>query len=84
MMKLKGKNLPLDPRVLDIVNNMYLNAIESETFAQYRSGDELLWDIVKDLTLVNISGGVMLRLSDRTDLDFIKKINIFLRIKSIY
>lgn len=52
---------------------MYLNAIESETFAQYRSGDELLWDIVKDLTLVNISGGVMLRLSDRTDLDFIKR-----------
>jgi len=73
--EIKRKNLPLDPRVLDIVNNMYLNAIESETFAQYRSGDELLWDIVKDLTLVNISGGVMLRLSDRTDLDFIKKEN---------
>ncbi len=73
--EIKKKNLPLDPRVLDIVNNMYLNAIESETFAQYRSGDELLWDIVKDLTLVNISGGVMLRLSDRTDLDFIKKEN---------
>lgn len=73
--EIKRKNLPLDPRVLDIVNNMYLNAIESETFTQYRSGDELLWDILKDLTLVNISGGVMLRLSDRTDLDYIKREN---------
>ncbi|RCK59609.1 hypothetical protein Cantr_07363 [Candida viswanathii] len=31
--------------------------MESETFAQYRSGDDLLWNIVKDFTLVNISGG---------------------------
>ncbi|EMG48341.1 TRM3 tRNA [Candida maltosa Xu316] len=71
--EIKRKNLPVNSHVLELVDNLYVNTIKSETFSQYRSGDELLWDIVKDLTLVNISGGVMLRLSDRTDLDYIKQ-----------
>lgn len=71
--EIERKKLPLDSHVLDIVENLYINALESETFAQYRSGDDLLWNIVDDMTLVNISGGVMLRLTDRTDLEFIKK-----------
>lgn len=73
--EIERKKLPLDSHVLDIVENLYINALESETFAQYRSGDDLLWNIVDDMTLVNISGGVMLRLTDRTDLEFIKRNN---------
>lgn len=59
------KNLPLDKNLVALVENMYKSAVASSAFGQYRSGDALLWDIVNDLDLVSISGGLLLRLSDR-------------------
>lgn len=63
--EIRNKQLVLEPSVNDIVDNMYQSALASDAFGQYRSGDALLWDIVKDLDLVNISGGLLLRLFDR-------------------
>lgn len=59
------KNLPLDKNLIALVENMYKSAVASSAFGQYRSGDALLWDIINDLDLVSISGGLLLRLSDR-------------------
>ncbi|CAH2353886.1 tRNA (guanosine(18)-2'-O)-methyltransferase [[Candida] railenensis] len=66
------KKLNLDPNIFKVVENMYQTAILSESYDQHRSGDATLWDIVKDMTLVSISGGVLLRVSDR-DIDFITR-----------
>lgn len=66
------KNLNLDVNLIKVLENMYQTAITSESFGQHRSGDATLWNVVKDMTLVSISGGVLLRVSDR-DIDFITK-----------
>jgi len=63
--EIRNKGLVLEPSVNSIVDNMYKSALASDAFGQYRSGDALLWDIVEDLDLVNISGGLLLRLFDR-------------------
>lgn len=65
------KNLPIDDNVKSIVANLYHSAVTSDSFGQFRSGDALLWDIVNDLTLVALAGGIVLRLTDRDDIDFI-------------
>lgn len=59
------KNIKVDDNISLILSNMYKSAVAQDAFGQYRSGDALLWDIIKDLTLVNISGGLLLRLNDR-------------------
>lgn len=64
------KSIKLDENVLSILSNMYKSAVAQGAFGQYRSGDALLWDIVGDLNLVNISGGLLLRLNDR-DVEYI-------------
>lgn len=64
------KKLPLNDKLVALVENMYKSAVASSAFGQYRSGDALLWDIVHDLDLVSISGGLLLRLSDR-EVEFI-------------
>lgn len=63
-------NIQVDESVYSILDNMYKCAVSQEAFGQHRSGNALLWDVVKDLTLVNISGGLLLRLNDR-DVDYI-------------
>ncbi|CAK7901149.1 tRNA (guanosine(18)-2'-O)-methyltransferase [[Candida] anglica] len=70
--EIKSKKLDIDPQLLAVVENMYNTAILSDAFGTHRSGDATLWDITKDMTLVSISGGVLLRVSDR-DIDFITK-----------
>lgn len=68
--EIRNKGLVLEPSVNAIVDNMYKSAVASDAFSQFRSGDALLWDIVEDLDLVNISGGLLLRLFDR-EVDFL-------------
>lgn len=63
-------NLQLESSLQAVVENMYQSALASEAFGQYRSGDALLWNIESDLTLVQISGGLLVRLFDR-DVEFI-------------
>lgn len=70
--EIEQNHLKLEPGLLAVVTNMYKSALASEAFGQYRSGDALLWDIVKDLNLVQISGGLLIRLFDR-DVEFISR-----------
>ncbi|KAK6455014.1 uncharacterized protein RJT20DRAFT_129682 [Scheffersomyces xylosifermentans] len=69
--EITNKKLTLDDSLVEMVSNMYHSAAASDSFGQYRSGDALLWNIKEDLTLVSISGGVLMRISDRESIDFI-------------
>lgn len=69
--EVKKKSLNIDRNLQALVESIHNNAINSESFSEFRSGDALLWDIVEDLNLVTIAGGLLLRLSDRDDFDFI-------------
>ncbi|KAI5955276.1 hypothetical protein KGF54_001837 [Candida jiufengensis] len=71
--EIKKKNSDVDSNVQGIVENMYESAINSDNFKHFRSGDALLWDIIKDLNLVSLNGGIVLRLTDREDIDFINE-----------
>lgn len=70
--EIKAKALSIRPDILEVSESLFNSAIASESFGQFRSGDALLWDIKQDLTMVSISGGVLLRVSDR-DVDFLRK-----------
>lgn len=70
--EIKAKKLTIKPDILEVSENLYNSAVASDSFGQFRSGDALLWDIKEDLTLVSISGGVLLRVSDR-DIDFLRE-----------
>ncbi|KAK6203617.1 uncharacterized protein RJT21DRAFT_28687 [Scheffersomyces amazonensis] len=65
-------NLSIEDDLIRLITNLYTSASQTESFGQYRSGDALLWDIKRDLNLVSISGGVLLRISDRDTIDFIR------------
>lgn len=69
--EISGKKLVLEDKLMKTLENMYKAAVASDSFGQYRSGDALLWDVVDDLDLVSIAGGVLMRLSDRDDIEFI-------------
>ncbi|KAI5965593.1 uncharacterized protein KGF55_000955 [Candida pseudojiufengensis] len=71
--ELKKKNLQVDSSIRDVVESIYISAINSDNFKHFRSGDALLWDILDDLTLVSLNGGIVLRLTDRSDIDFINE-----------
>lgn len=71
--EIKDKNLTLDANLVEMLQSMYNAALGSDEFFQYRSGEALLWDIQSDLTLVGISGSVLLRLSDRDDIENISE-----------
>lgn len=78
--EISENNLQLESSLQAVVENMYQSALASEAFGQYRSGDALLWNIESDLTLVQISGGLLVRLFDRevefiTSSDFHKYLN---------
>ncbi|ODV70073.1 hypothetical protein HYPBUDRAFT_132917 [Hyphopichia burtonii NRRL Y-1933] len=67
------KKLPINPDIIQMSENLYKSAVSSDAFGSYRSGDALLWDILGDFTLVGMTGSVLLRVSDRSDIDFIRK-----------
>lgn len=67
--EIRTKNVAIDDNLKLLVENMYNTAISTDAFGQHRSGDHCLWD-VRDLNLVSISGGILLRLSDR-EVDFL-------------
>lgn len=69
--EIKKKNLDIDKNLISLVDSIYETAINAESFSEFRSGDALLWDIVDDFNLVTIAGGLLLRLSDRDDFDYI-------------
>lgn len=71
-LEVSEKNLSVDISFFTIIENMYNYAIHTEGFGQFRSGDACLWDIRKDFTLVNITGILLMRVSDH-DIDFIKR-----------
>ncbi|CUM62934.1 uncharacterized protein PRCAT00000494001 [Priceomyces carsonii] len=75
--EVKSQGINLETNIYSVIKNMHDTAIRSESFGQYRSGDALLWDVKKDLTLVGLSGGLLLRLSDRQDIDFVLKEQFF-------
>lgn len=70
--EIRTKKLVLEPGLQTIVDNMHRSALATDGFGQFRSGDALLWNIVDDMTLVNLSGGLLLRLFDR-EVDFLTK-----------
>lgn len=67
---IQSKTLVVDQATSAVVANIYSAAVVSSQYGQYRSGDALLWDIEEDLTLAGLSGGVLLRVSDR-EVDFL-------------
>ncbi|OBA23358.1 hypothetical protein METBIDRAFT_76388 [Metschnikowia bicuspidata var. bicuspidata NRRL YB-4993] len=64
------KDLKVDSHLSVVIDNMHKSALATDAFGQFRSGDACLWNIVDDLNLVHISGGLLLRLYDR-EVDFI-------------
>lgn len=50
--------------IKELITNICNHARGFETFNQYRSGSNSIWDINKDFTLLGIFGGVTQRLSD--------------------
>ncbi|CAK9441307.1 uncharacterized protein LODBEIA_P51760 [Lodderomyces beijingensis] len=67
------KDIQISPYLKDVVNGLHKSAVTSDSFSNYRSGDDLIWDIVQDLNLTAIAGGNILKLTDRDDMDFITK-----------
>lgn len=58
------KHLLIDSKLMSIVDNMYSTAVSTNAFAQFRSGSACLWNVVEDLDLVHISGGLLLELNN--------------------
>lgn len=63
--EIERKNLAINPELVAIVYTMYSSAIGTSAFSQFRSGAACLWDVLKDLDLVHISGGLLVELSNR-------------------
>lgn len=69
--EIEKKQLTIDQNLNSLVDTIYSSAVSAESFSDFRRGDALLWDIAEDYNLVTIAGGLLLRLSDRNDFDFI-------------
>lgn len=54
----------IDQNIQEIMHNIYQSTSQIINLNEYRNGDAVLWDIEKDLTLVNISGVILMRASD--------------------
>jgi tRNA guanosine-2'-O-methyltransferase len=65
------KKLKIEKELFELIQNMHQVAVQSEAYGQHRNGDALIWNIKNDLTLVSVSGGLLLRVSDREDIDFV-------------
>lgn len=60
------KKLEISSDLVAIIKNMYLTAVGTSAFSQFRSGSACLWDVIQDLNLYHISGGLLVELNDRT------------------
>lgn len=63
--EIKARNLEFPKHLENTLERIYEVSSMGEGWTQYRTGDALVWDIVTDLTLVSISGGVLMKISDR-------------------
>ncbi|KAG0675005.1 hypothetical protein C6P40_001957 [Pichia californica] len=61
-----NKKLDFPPLLRNSLDKIYEIAHLPEGSDSYRSGDALLWNINKELNLVSITGGLLLKISDRT------------------
>lgn len=59
------KQLNFPPLLKETLRKIYHFARGSGDYDNYRVGDALLWDIKKDCNLVAITGGLLLKVSDR-------------------
>lgn len=64
-------NIPVSPETVEILNFLYQSIMESGRVDEYRNGDAMVWHPVADFTLVNICGGVLVKVSDRLDINYI-------------
>lgn len=64
--EIRRKNLKVEKYVYEMLDHMYQNAVATGALGQYRNGDASFWDAERDLDLIHISGGLLLRLNDRT------------------
>lgn len=62
--KIKGI-ININEEIIEVVGHICDNARASDSFKQYRSGENSVWDIDQDFNLVGICGGVLSKLSDR-------------------
>lgn len=69
--EMRKKNHFPDPTFAKTVETIYDQTVATNSFVQFKNGDALLWDIVGDCTLVGITGGVLKRVCERSDIDFI-------------
>lgn len=53
-----------DAELKSILENLFLNAKKTQIIGQYRAGDANIWDLYADLTLTNIFGGVLRKITD--------------------
>lgn len=60
-----NKKLDFPPLLKETLRKIYDIAHNAESFGTYRSGDALLWDVNKECNLVSITGGLLLKVSDR-------------------
>lgn len=63
--EINKKNLEFSPVLKKTLKNIEQLARAAGDFGSYRSGDALLWDVKKDLNLVSITGGLLLKITDR-------------------
>ncbi|EGW35518.1 uncharacterized protein SPAPADRAFT_58751 [Spathaspora passalidarum NRRL Y-27907] len=60
----------LSQDMLHVVDSIYSNTMKSDSINDHKTGDALLWDIT-EFTLCNLSGGLIYRLYNRDDVDYI-------------
>lgn len=60
-----SENLNVPPLLKETMQQIYGIAHRSEGYGTYRSGDAIVWDILKECNLVSITGGLLLKVTDR-------------------
>lgn len=68
--QLVADDIKVSSSTWEIMTNIYQSTSQVIDLNEYRNGDAVLWDIKNDLTLVNISGVILMRASDH-DIEFI-------------
>lgn len=58
------KDMVLNPTLKSILGNLFENSQRTQIHGQYRSGDANIWNLYDDLTLTNIFGGVIRKITD--------------------
>lgn len=80
--EINNKNIDFPPLLKESLEKIYEIAHLPEGSDSFRSGDALLWDVKKECNLVSITGGLLLKVSDRTiDAIYEKDYNSFLNNK---